>query len=190
MGQYHVIVNLDKGEYIHPHKLGDGLKWGEQASSERGIMTALWGAITCPKPRGGGDPNAHPWVGRWHGDRVVMVGDYAEDKDRPDVPQWGALYHRCNNPEMFADYISGERGGERERLDEASTYHVYSKPVEWIDAVEAAGPLTDLSAVARDFLKVQFGLVFSGTGWLRRTLPASEEELSTLAPDMILNLRR
>ena len=164
IGQYHVIVNLDKGEYLHPHRLGDGLKWGEQASSELGIMTALWGAITYPEPRGGGDPDAHWWVGRWHGDRVVMVGDYAEDTDRPDVPQWGGLYHRCTDPDLFKNYIEGER----ERLDETSGYHAYAKAPEWIDAVEASGPLTDVSAGARDFLTKQYGLVFSGKGWLRR----------------------
>jgi hypothetical protein len=184
MGQYHVIVNLDKGEYIHPHKLGDGLKWGEQASSELGIMTALWAAITCPEPRGGGDPNEHPWVGRWHGDRVVMVGDYAEDKDRPDVPQWGALYSRCQGPEHFADHIASER----ERLDEASRDHVYAKPVEWVDAVEAAGPLLDVSLVAQTFLTAQYGLVFKGTGWVERTRPGRKKPRTVLAPDMVINL--
>jgi hypothetical protein len=180
MGQYHLIVNLDKGEYIHPHKLGDGLKWGEQASSELGIMTALWGAITCPEPRGGGDPNAHPWVGRWYGDRVVMVGDYAEDKDRPDVPQWGALYHRCTD--SFAEWVEGERA----RLVETHSYFQYRKTPERIDAVEKAGPITDMSAVARDFLKVQFGLRFSGTGWLQRTRPGSRAPRTALAPDLII----
>ena len=31
MGQYHYTVNLDKKEYLVPHKLGDGLKLLEQA---------------------------------------------------------------------------------------------------------------------------------------------------------------
>jgi hypothetical protein len=26
MGQYHLTVNLDKNEFIHPHGLGDGRK--------------------------------------------------------------------------------------------------------------------------------------------------------------------
>lgn len=182
MGQYHLIVNLDKGEYIHPHRLGDGLKWDEQASSELGIMTALWGAITCPEPRGGGDPNAHPWLGSWHGDRVVMVGDYAEDTDRPDIPQWSALYHRCASLEGFEDFISNQR----ERLVETSSYFQYRKTPEWVEAVETAGPLKDVSDVARHFLKTQFGLKFSGTGWLQRTRPGSRAPRTALAPDLII----
>jgi hypothetical protein len=179
MGQYHRIVNLDKAEYLNPHELGDGLKWGEQASSQLGTMTALWGGITCPEPRGGGDPDAHPWVGRWYGDRVVLVGDYAEDTDRPDVPQWGALFHRCTDPEGFANFITNQRG----RLDEASDYHIYAKTPEWVAAVEKAGPLANVSAVARDFLKIQYGLVFSGTGWLKRGGRGSS---SALAPDLLI----
>ena len=182
MGQYHRIVNLDKAEYLNPHELGDGLKWVEQATSELGTMTALWGAITYPERRGGGDPQEHPFVGRWHGDRVVMVGDYAEDTDRPDVPQWGALFHRCADAEDFATFIEDER----DRLSETSSYHAYAKAPEWIDAVAASGPLTNVSALARAFLTEQFGLVFSGTGWLQRTLPGEEAPRTALAPDLIL----
>ena len=36
MGQYHLTVNLDKHEFIHPHQLGDGLKLGEQCGHSPG----------------------------------------------------------------------------------------------------------------------------------------------------------
>lgn len=186
MGQYHVIVNLDKGEYIHPHRLGDGLKWWEQAASEQGIMAALWGAITCPEPRGGGDPGKHPWVGRWHGDRVVMVGDYAEDEDRPDVPQWSGLYRRCQPPEDFAEEVLDMRA----RLDETNTYHAYAKTPGWIDAVEAAGSLADLSSMARDFLAAEFDLIFEGDGWIHRRSRDSADRMSALRPDMVVTIEQ
>ena len=187
MGQYHVIINLDKGEYIHPHRLGDGLKWAEQAGSEEGTMAAVWGAITCPQPRGGGDPGKHPWVGRWHGDRVVMVGDYAEDSDRPDVPQWSGLYQRCQPPEDFPEAIADMRA----RLDPDNPYNTYAETPEWIDAVEAAGPFTDMSPMAREFLAAEFGLVFDGTtGWISRHRRGDTESMSALAPDMILTVER
>jgi hypothetical protein len=142
-------------------------------------MAAVWGAITCPEPRGGGDPGKHPWVGRWHGDRVVMVGDYAEDTDRPDVPQWSALYSRC-----WEDFTEGIRE-MRARVESTD-----AKKAEWIDAVEAAGPLTDMSPMAREFLAAEFGLVFEGTGWIDRRRIGSDERLSALAPDMILTVER
>ena len=41
MGQYYIIVNLDKKQFIHPHKFGDGIKLLEFADSTPGTMTAL-----------------------------------------------------------------------------------------------------------------------------------------------------
>jgi len=40
MGQYYFIVNLDKKEYLHPHKLGDGLKLREICNG-KGTLKAL-----------------------------------------------------------------------------------------------------------------------------------------------------
>lgn len=94
MGQYHIWVNLNKREYIDPHKLGSGLKAWEQMANP-GIGRALVVLMTCPEPRGGGDLEEHEYVGRWHGDHVVMVGDYAEADDfqTPNgVPKPNELY--------------------------------------------------------------------------------------------------
>ena len=80
MGQYHRIYNLDKKEYINPHHLGSGVKaWEQLASGMTG--KAMIVLMVCPQRRGGGDLGENDTVGRWHGDRVVMVGDYAEDSD-------------------------------------------------------------------------------------------------------------
>jgi hypothetical protein len=80
MGQYHIIANLDKHEIINPHVLASGLKIWEQLDSG---MTgrAMLLLMTCPEARGGGDLEEGYPVGHWHGDRVVVVGDYAEDDD-------------------------------------------------------------------------------------------------------------
>ena len=40
MGQYYLVVNLDKKEFLHPHKLGDGLKLMEFAASGDGTRSA------------------------------------------------------------------------------------------------------------------------------------------------------
>ena len=98
MGQYWKPVNLDKKEYMHAHHMGAGLKLLEQAYSTGGVMTALC-MLLAPKPGGGGgDPRSgHAFLGRWAGDRVVFVGDYSEDVDMPDVPEFGSLYRRLDN---------------------------------------------------------------------------------------------
>jgi hypothetical protein len=36
MGQYYLIVNLDKKQYLHPHRFGDGLKLLEFGASGGG----------------------------------------------------------------------------------------------------------------------------------------------------------
>lgn len=84
MGQYHYTVNLDKREFLYPHKLGDGLKLLEQANSVGGVMVALHILLACSNGRGGGDFASHPLVGRWAGDRIAVIGDYADADDLRD----------------------------------------------------------------------------------------------------------
>lgn len=82
MGQYYKIVNLDKREYLHPHKLSSGLKLMELANSFP--ATALPVLLSAGSGRGGGDfgdESPTSVAGRWAGDRVVVIGDYA-DKGR------------------------------------------------------------------------------------------------------------
>ena len=109
MGQYHVAVNVTKQERLSPHPFGNGLKMWEQSSGGEGsFMFALYYLLASPHKRGGGDfPGVESGVcpnqGRWHGDRVVIVGDYAEDADVPDVPGFGSLYETGEpNPDYGA----------------------------------------------------------------------------------------
>ena len=89
MGQYHIAVNIDRKEYVHPHELGDGLKLLEQAySGPGGLATALHVLLAVCSRRGGGDygsehPLASEIVGRWGGDRIGVVGDYYQPGDLP-----------------------------------------------------------------------------------------------------------
>lgn len=85
MGQYYLVVNLDKKEYINPHKFGDGAKLMEFASSGGGTMLALGILLADGNGLGGGDlqdVEDLPIVGSWAGNRIVIVGDYAETKYR------------------------------------------------------------------------------------------------------------
>lgn len=66
MGQYHVIANLDKRLGYSPSSAGDFLKLTEFGHGG-GAMCALVALLD----------------GDWHGERVAIVGDYAETGDLP-----------------------------------------------------------------------------------------------------------
>lgn len=100
MGQYHYPVNLSKREFLNPHKLGDGLKLWEQAASDAGTCAALCILLAASNGRGGGDfhtDEASSVVGRWAGDRIAWVGDYAEDGDLPKRFKASTIYGRCGS---------------------------------------------------------------------------------------------
>lgn len=108
MGQYHILVNYDKQEIVHPHAIGLGLKQWEHIGFEGGTLAdALYILTTASPARGGGDLPLTPVTGRWVGDRVMVVGDYTEDGDIPGIENAGLLYATAEND--FVD-ISDEVG--------------------------------------------------------------------------------
>lgn len=79
MGQYYQVVNLDKKEFLHPHKFNDGLKLMEFGQSAGGTLTGLAILLADGNGRGGGDIcSESPIIGSWAGDRIVVTGDYAD----------------------------------------------------------------------------------------------------------------
>jgi hypothetical protein len=102
MGQYWYPVNLSKREFVHPHRLGCGLKLWEQVNGgDGGTGSAL--IVLCaamPEPRGGGDldresKDAREVIGRWAGDRIALVGDYAKAADLPAEDRAETIVRRC-----------------------------------------------------------------------------------------------
>jgi hypothetical protein len=89
MGQYHITYNLDKEEFIHPHRIDNGLKLYEQVGWIGSTSTALFALLANSNGRGGGDFPKHHLIGYWAGDRILVQGDYAEKGDNgyvdPDV---------------------------------------------------------------------------------------------------------
>lgn len=80
MGQYHRVVNLTKKEYLNHYNLGAGAKVWEQAYPGMLVGTAMLLLMQQPDGRGGGDTTTGI-SGSWHGDHIVMIGDYAEPDD-------------------------------------------------------------------------------------------------------------
>lgn len=77
MGQYFILLNLDKKEYIHPHRLGCGAKLWEIAVNK---ISAVFAFLLRQSSEGGGGDIQKDYknAGRWAGDRIVVVGDYDE----------------------------------------------------------------------------------------------------------------
>lgn len=89
MGQYYVVANLDKKQYLNPHRFGEGIKLLEFGADAGGTMTGLAILLASSNGRGGGDLRSDsPVVGTWAGDRIVIGGDYAEPGD-PGEPAVG-----------------------------------------------------------------------------------------------------
>lgn len=79
MGQYYLIVNISKKQYLDPFVFADGRKLMEFASSGMGVLTGLALLLADGNGRGGGDLDSdNPIVGSWAGDRIVIAGDYAD----------------------------------------------------------------------------------------------------------------
>lgn len=81
MGQYHSVINLDKRAGYSPRSVGSSIKAAEQGES----LTPGAALLLLLS-----DPNG------WGGERIAIVGDYAEDSDLTDSPfpaseLWGRL---------------------------------------------------------------------------------------------------
>lgn len=116
MGQYWIPVNLDKKEFICPHKLGSGLKLWEQLASSPGTGGALIVLTAAmPEARGGGDLSlrdesdeayteiAEQTIGRWAGDRIALVGDYADADDLPAEFEADKIFDQCEEDGEYTD---------------------------------------------------------------------------------------
>lgn len=82
MGQYHKVYNIDKKQYIHAHRIDNGLKLFEQVGFEKSTASAVFLLLANSNGRGGGDVPVHRLIGSWAGDRIVVQGDYAEEGDQ------------------------------------------------------------------------------------------------------------
>jgi|LauGreDrversion4_2_1035121.scaffolds.fasta_scaffold06532_13 hypothetical protein len=134
MGQYHILVNVDKKEKVEPHGLGLGLKQYEHTGNFEGTLAdAMYILMMTSPARGGGDFPATAISGRWKGDRVLILGDYTEDSDIPSIPKAGSLFRESDETytdisnevakafeDVFRIHISGDGWKTRTRLEETA----------------------------------------------------------------------
>lgn len=123
---------MTKKEFIDPHKLGAGLKLGEQLGGHVGSALVILCAAMRER-RGGGDfdwdsnyygpergnspehnMNGGPvieeyndvakrTIGRWAGDQIALVGDYAENSDLPAKFKAKGIYRECRDGGSYTD---------------------------------------------------------------------------------------
>ena len=107
MGQYHVLVNLDKKEIVTPHGLGLGLKQYEHIGEFNGTLAdAMYILMMTSPARGGGDFPSTNISSRWVGDRVLILGDYTQDSDVPSIPNAGLLYGESGSYTDITDLVA------------------------------------------------------------------------------------
>jgi hypothetical protein len=166
MGQYHYLVNLDKKQVVHPHQVGNGQKLREQVGgpySTATVLVMLLAASSKGGGRGGGDFHAeHPLVGSWAGDRIAFIGDYALLEDIPDFDA-PLIYEQCK----------AACGLEKEG----------SKPKGWQE-------WTNLSAQARDMMAAEFGIRYTGDGWMDIVEENDRKAPHPMCPDVVITMRR
>lgn len=184
MGQYHVTVNLDKREFLDPHKLGDGLKLWEQLNSQGGVMAALHILLACSNGRGGGDIEEHEMVGRWAGDRVAVVGDYAEDGDLAPEHQAALIHDLCGTEEArqrVAEYRRERAREAREAgdIEKAEEHESYARRLESLPLYR------DISDEVVPLVEAACEVSISGTGW-RNKEPRRKPATVALRPDMVM----
>lgn len=91
MGQYFMLVNLDKKEYVRPWDIGGVGKLCEWCGNpQAGVIPfllaqgpddgVLGGTERYLTERDTGVRPPHPEWGRWAGDRVVLIGDYDDSE--------------------------------------------------------------------------------------------------------------
>lgn len=109
MGQYWKFLNLDRKEFVELSTLGL-LKLTTLMNNPAGGAVLVMLCASHPEARGGGDiypmhdPVYRRTVGRWAGNRIILIGDYARADDQ-DIEDWDILYEVCEDDDARHDVI-------------------------------------------------------------------------------------
>lgn len=168
MGQYHVVVNLDKQEFVYPYQIGCGLKLWEQLANSPSTGTALIVLLaSASNGQGGGDLEESPVVGRWRGDRIAFVGDYDEESVYVvGAPVTATPLHTMTGAEIYGRCRADkDEGGEGE-------------------------PWTNVTPDVCAVIERELGGKFEGDGWCTFKYDGEDESASrAMKPDMVIIAR-
>src|SRR3970040_166079 len=155
--------------------MGEGAKLLEWGYGSGTMLTALAILLAVSNGRGGGDyhanekdPSLSEWVGRWGGDRIAVVGDYAEDGDLPAEFSAGAIWHACSLARKGLKWVPlKKRIAENEKS--RTSYGDYVDEWNARDRVVETMPrFTNISAPMRRVIEADGVVHFTSEIWKSR----------------------
>jgi hypothetical protein len=187
--------------------MGEGAKLMEWGYGSGTMLTALAILLAVSNGRGGGDYHSNEtdssldeWVGRWGGDCIAVVGDYAEDTDLAPEHHASAIWTACGNARDGETRSLEERIAENESKrpqygDYVDGWNERERAVELIDP-----PYRNISAEMRRVIQadgvIRFDVEeyrtrhFDGTVTTSEHVKAvdvyAEQQQKHLRPDMVI----
>jgi hypothetical protein len=179
MGQYWYLVNLNKREFINPHGLNSGMKLCEQLANHPSTGSAL--VILCaamPAARGGGDfdldrnttPGPMPddyqaiakeTIGRWAGNRIALIGDYAKKTDLPAEYAADLIYPLCGMTDRdFKEVIAHCKDQMNDPQNESWIPDLKDHITRLTAEFKNRGPYTDITDKVRRVIAHELGGTF------------------------------
>jgi hypothetical protein len=104
MGQYYVVVNTTKRQYLRPATFGNQAKLDGVTRPADGIMTGL--GVLLADGNGNGDWTAQglpSLYGSWAGDAIVLAGDYGTKGLHVSVEDEATYRTRCGTEAVGPD---------------------------------------------------------------------------------------
>lgn len=155
MGQYHILVNFTKKEFVDPYEFGNGAKLWEQVGWKNAFSNVTHFLIAKCSGRGGGDFGSE-MAGRWGGDRISLVGDYSEREDFP------FLTEDEYNTMMF-DVWNQTPYKYRQKRNARGHFTSEREQIEL--PIKMTGAYTDISKELAEVIEEEFEVKFTGTDW-------------------------
>jgi hypothetical protein len=206
VGQYFYLINFEKKEFVHPHTIGCGLKLSEQAGSLPGTGTAMVILMAAmPEARGGGDFDkthceiCRRIIGRWAGNRVALIGDYAHPDDLMTSGQHKgltvhglsafdalAIFKACEIPyrQVWTKRPSKKYDNTRMMIQGDPHYGMY------YHFVEGKSEYKNISLDVAHVIEVELGGKYSNDDWRDFKYGDGSEGIKAMAPDIVVSTPR
>jgi hypothetical protein len=170
MGQYHILVNLTKKQFVHPHQIGNGLKLHEQIGFDCSTSTALTMLLAVSNGRGAGDFSTnHPLIGSWAGDAIAFVGDYSEKADIKGVNA-KLIYDAC----VWVKHGSVKKNIHKPYVKNHPRFMAFAS--QW----------TNISLEVQKMMGEEFNVTYTGDGWLDIQENTGAKSSVKMAPDLVI----
>lgn len=126
---------------------------------------------------------AEKYIGRWAGDQIAIIGDYAEDNDLdPKLPSASVLYGLCHEEKDVKDQIK-----EYEKDLKDAEPKKKARLTERIALMKKMGPFTNISHDLRVLIEAACNVVFGKDG--RKKHPDGSLVEGPMFPDMVIRTK-